>query len=114
MIDNYHLVYAGVILVFIVGAAIVAVVGLFSLMAGLCAAFAMRMVKRRKGALTSGSVDRAPAVCLAQHQMDLNRGSGRLSGDGRWRVASGPGVPGHGQGPWPRRHDSRTAALSID
>lgn len=71
MIDNNHVVYFGVLMVFLIGAATVTLFGAFLLAAGLAVAFAVRLHKRR--------ISRKP-------ELPAQAGQGASSSRTRWRT----------------------------
>jgi hypothetical protein len=61
VIDNNHLIYAGVIMVFLAGATIVAMAAMLTLAAGFAVVLAVRFQKRRKR-LTAVAAESADGV----------------------------------------------------
>ena len=98
MIDNNHVVYVGVILLFLICAMIVAVAGMLVLAAGFAVATAVRIRKRRKRLKAAASAtpeqdeeDVFPRVLLetnTRHSCEETDGRGR----GRRRAANLPPV----------------------
>jgi MFS superfamily sulfate permease-like transporter len=61
MIDNNHLIYGGVIMVFLIGAMIVVVAGIVLLGVGFAVAMAVRFRKRREGRKRTEAAQAMPA-----------------------------------------------------